>query len=87
MTTNYALAHRPLIHMSPEGRTVLHNGEVTRIVMGRKKISIGCTDITPEAMRYLVKQYNARFPDPDEDIPVVLQTGDKGTPGCSPKPV
>lgn len=46
-----------------EGKpTVLHNGIPTRVVFRANQISIGCTDITPEAARFLLQEYDKHFP-------------------------
>jgi hypothetical protein len=60
---------RPLIAMS--GKTVTHNGTQTRVVLRKKKISVGCSDITPEALEYVLNEYKKAFGDGE----VVLQAG------------
>jgi hypothetical protein len=60
---------RPLIAMS--GKTVTHNGTQTRVVLRKTKISVGCSDITPEALEYVLAEYKKAFGDGE----VVLQVG------------
>lgn len=50
---------------------ITHNEQPCRVVMRRDLISIGCSDVTIEAMRELVKQYEDKFGD---DREFVIQT-------------
>jgi hypothetical protein len=61
-------APRPLITL--RSGMILHNGTHCRVVLRRGCISIGCSDITPEALRFLADEYAKNFPDNDT---VVLQ--------------
>lgn len=40
-----------------------HNGCSVKVVMKRGLICIGCSDVTPEAARELVRRYEAHFSD------------------------
>ena len=52
--------------------TIVHNGMPCRIVMKRSLISVGCTDITPEAAKRILDEYNKRFGQENE---IVVQNG------------
>lgn len=39
-----------------------HNGSRVRVVMRRDLISVGCSDITPDALRKLLAVYDEKFP-------------------------
>ena len=40
---------------------VCRNGTPTRVVLAPDNITVGCTDITPEAAKYILKQWTIRF--------------------------
>lgn len=61
------IAQRPMIDYAPgdiygskpSGYT--HNGQRCRVVMSRNVIHIGCSDVTPRALRQLLRDYETRF--------------------------
>lgn len=50
---------------------LLHNNLNCRVVLRKDLVSIGCSDITPEAIRYLLDEYERAFPETAEEV--VLQ--------------
>ena len=67
---------RPRISLRSDG-VLLHGADVVRVVMRRGIISIGCTDITPEAAARVVAVWNEIFGGCDGfDERVVLQGRD-----------
>lgn len=67
------ITSRPLISLS-QGK-ICHNGKPCKIVMRRGKISIACSDITPEALDWLIDKYLQNF---DEGkSAVVVQEGEQ----------
>ncbi len=63
--------NRPLIDF--KFGVITHDGIPCRVVMTKDKISIGCSDITPEAMRYISTIYGEKFP--AMEISYVIQEG------------
>lgn len=49
---------------------ILHDGKDCRVVMTRKTISVGCTDISIEAARELMRIYDEKFPSVPESFVV-----------------
>lgn len=66
---------RPLIHMLFYG-CIARNDEDIRVVLQRDKISVGCTDVTPQVLQYLLDEHKKKF----NDREVVLQSGPVGHP-------
>lgn len=61
---------RPFLDVNSD-HEFTHNGDKCRVVMRRNKISVGCSDISPKALKELVRLYEKSFPaDPGE---VVIQ--------------
>ncbi len=46
--------------------------EPARVVIARNRISVGCTDTTPEVLEFLLDEHRKRFPKKDE---FVIQEG------------
>lgn len=70
-------AYRPLVslnngkvHHGYPGRA--ESGEPARVVLKKERISVACTDVTPEALRFILAEYDKAFPSEKE---VVLQEG------------
>lgn len=61
--------NRPLITL--DSGKVKHNGVSCRVVLRKGMISVGCSDVTPEAARFLLDEYEKSFPEPITEI--VLQ--------------
>lgn len=51
---------RPLIDI--RNNTIIHEGRKASVVMRSGVISVNCTDITIEAARNLIAEYNRLFP-------------------------
>jgi hypothetical protein len=64
-------AQRPLIALNSDGK-VTHDGSVCRVVVRRSLVRVACTDITPEALKKVLKDWEAHFGKPEE---VVVQDG------------
>lgn len=62
---------RPLIGMNALNK-VTHNGIECRVVMRNGLIRVACTDVTPAALRHLLKQYDDNFSNHDE---ITVQAG------------
>lgn len=62
------LGARPVI--AYDGKEVLHCGMPCRVVMRKGIVSVGCSDVTIEALRYLLSEYDKHFPELKE---IVLQ--------------
>lgn len=43
------------------GRIICHNGTPTRVVLTEKTISVGCSDITPEAAQFILDKWKESF--------------------------
>ena len=52
---------RPAIALDPITQLVTHNGKRCRLVFRADKISVGCTDVTPEALRKILGEYDRLF--------------------------
>ena len=50
---------------------IQHNGKPCMVVLGRDWLSIGCSDITPEAAKHVLRAWEERF-----ERTVVLQSGE-----------
>jgi hypothetical protein len=61
-----ASSYRPKI--TYEDREFRHNGIRTRVVLRRNLVSIGCSDVTPEALRQLLKEYERVFGAEDDYV-------------------
>lgn len=66
---------RPLI--SIKSGKVIHgvgalDEKLARVVLKKGRISVACTDATPEALRFILAEYDKAFPSEKE---VVLQDG------------
>lgn len=57
---------RPRITLSED--RILHNGKLTRVVFTKDTISIGCTDISVDAAKFILRKYLECFPDQDKII-------------------
>lgn len=66
---------RPLIHLLFKSAVRMNNEDI-RVVLQRDKISVGCTDVTPEALQYLLDEHKKKF----NYSEVVLQSGPVGHP-------
>lgn len=63
---------RPLITLT-DG-IIKHNfNETARVVVRRNLISIGCTDITPEAARHVLAQWDKHYGNKPEPTEVLVQ--------------
>lgn len=51
-----------------EAGELKHNGKTTRFVLRRNLISVGCSDVTPEALGVIWQEYLLRFPRDEEFI-------------------
>lgn len=63
---------RPRIALNTDGK-VTHDGSVCRVVARKNLISVACTDITPEALKKVLADWQKHFGSNDS---VVLQCGD-----------
>lgn len=63
---------RPKIALNEEGK-VTHDGTVCRVVARKGLISVACTDVTPEALRKVLTDWEKHFGSSES---VVIQTGD-----------
>lgn len=63
---------RPKIGLNASNK-VTHDGDVCRVVVRRHLISVACTDITPEALRKVLSDYEKHFGNGES---VVIQSGD-----------
>ena len=62
---------RPIISVQntkASGLTVMHNSIPTRVVFTRELISIGCTDITVDAAKYIIDKYKEAFPELTKEV-------------------
>lgn len=55
--------YRPKITLQ-DGQ-ICHSGGPCRVVLSREKISVACTDITPEALRHVLAEWNKIYGIPD----------------------
>ena len=62
---------RPCIDVN-EFEQVTHDGVECRVVMRKDLIRVACTDVTPQAMRHLLKRYEDHFGKSGE---IILQAG------------
>jgi hypothetical protein len=51
-----------------QGGIVKRNGSTVRLAMSRKRIRIGCTEITIEAAQKIMAEHRARFGDAETEI-------------------
>lgn len=58
---------RPVIAVNDDGK-VTHDGMVCRVVVRRALIKVACTDITPEALKKVLKEWEAHFGKPEEFV-------------------
>lgn len=76
MGVDTRLAQRARISLRADG-VLLHGADTVRVVMCRGIISVGCTDITPEAAARVVAVWNEIFGGCDGfDERVILQGRD-----------
>lgn len=64
---------RPKIDVNGEDQ-LTHNGTKCRVVLQRDLIRIGCSDVTPRALRHLLTRYEDHFGHAGE---IVLQAGNE----------
>jgi hypothetical protein len=57
---NDDLKHRPLISLK-DGK-ILHDGKPCRACFCRRLLFIGCSNVTPEAARFIMAEYDRQFP-------------------------
>lgn len=69
MSVTYGGFTRPKIALNSNNK-VTHDGDVCRVVVRRNLISVACTDITPEAMRKVLADWEKHFGAGDQ---VVIQ--------------
>ena len=62
---------RPKIALNDDGK-VTHDGTVCRVIMRRNLISVACTDVTPEALKKVLSEWEKHF---SESEPIVVQGG------------
>lgn len=73
MGVTYGGYTRPKIALNADGK-VTHDGSVCRVVARKNLISVACTDITPEALRKVLADWEKHF---GAGEAVVLQSGDR----------
>lgn len=56
-----SLRDRPFIDLNDKG-VFTHNGDKCRVVLRRGKISVGCSDVSPEALKELVRLWDDTYP-------------------------
>lgn len=65
-------SRRPLIDINGlTGIKITHNGSPCRVVLRRTLISVGCADVTPQALEFILQQYHKTFPSYNTEV--VLQ--------------
>lgn len=52
---------RPLISFDEEEKRVYHNSQPCKVVLRKDKISVGCSDITPEAAKFIYERWFKEF--------------------------
>lgn len=57
---NNLYSPRPVISLGKDGK-IKHNDGPCGVILRSKLISVGCSDITPEALKYLMDKYNEHF--------------------------
>jgi hypothetical protein len=62
---------RPLIEL--KAGLITHNGKPCKVVLTPSLISVGCSDVSPEALRGLIEHYDRHFPDHKQVV--VIQPG------------
>lgn len=67
----------PRIHIALDKDKITHrltgdSATEARVVLARGRISVGCTDTTPEVLEHLLAEYRKRFPQTDN---FVIQEG------------
>lgn len=67
MGTPYIPEHRPCISLSCENK-ILHDCKPCRVVLRKHKISVGCSDITPQALKFLLDEYNKSFKPEEREV-------------------
>ena len=71
-TSHTTSTARPLIDVTDDGKTILHDGKPVRVVIGKRKICVGCTDISPAALHTLHALW-LTTPVKSEEEPQVIQ--------------
>mgnify|MGYP000939280681 CR=1 FL=1 len=76
MTTEY-MPTTPRVRIEMLLGKVMHGlagepNEPARVVIARNRISVGCTDTSPEVLEFLLDEHRKRFPKKDE---FVIQEG------------
>lgn len=51
-----AINGRPRIALYDD--KILHDGKIVKVVLRKDLITVGCTDVTPEALRFLLEKYD-----------------------------
>lgn len=66
----YVATSRPRITLYEfEGsKNINHNGSSCKVIIRKDLISIGCSDITPEAAKYIWETWQKEFKDPNREI-------------------
>lgn len=57
--TNNAYQSRPLIHFY-DGK-IVEFGQPKRVVLRKEKISVGCRDVSVEALKFLLSEWEKKF--------------------------
>lgn len=57
--TPYTETKRPMISLI-DGK-IKHNGNPTDVILRQDSISIGCTDITPNAAMFIIEKWKSNF--------------------------
>ena len=68
-----SLAGKRLVHNRCDQNALGRGHEPARVVLRRDLISVACTDVEPEALRWLLAEYDKAFPKTLDEI--VLQEG------------
>lgn len=54
-------ARRPVISFNEADQKVYHNTQPCKVVLRKNKISVGCSDITPEAAKFIYERWLKEF--------------------------
>ena len=68
-----SMGHGPIESLGHGSKKLLHNNIPVRVVLTPTKIKVGCTDVTIEALKYLILEWEKKFNPTAEEI--VLQHG------------
>lgn len=67
-TPSLAEINTPPNKITAENCVVKNNGEPIRMVMSRSKIRLGCTEITPNAAKFILSEWEMRFGKAETEI-------------------